>query len=237
MTRSQGSSESSTRVVRFGLAPRRPGLTTAEFVELWAEHGARSRRAGRPGRLSYVQNFPVLEAGRHLLPYPGFDVCAEATYESMRAVEAAFAPGAPVGLHADRYSLLDETAFNAVTARRHVVIDGTAAGDSVKLMTFYRSHPLHGPGPLSERLMGEHARIVAEISPMRHEVLLANSPEPRQCDAVEIIWFESPTDALDYTRSDASYKAAVALGGRCFGTERLIARAVSEGEHTTHGQR
>jgi hypothetical protein len=231
------SSESSIRVVRFGLAPRRPGLTTAEFVELWAEHGVRSRRAGRPGRLSYIQNFPVLEAGRHLLPYPGFDVCAEATYESMQAIEAAFAPGGSVGLDADRYSLLDATAFNAVTARRHVVIDGPTTAGSVKLMTFYRSHPLHGPGALSERLMGGHAQIVAQISPMRHEVLLANSSEPRQWDAVEIIWFDSSTDALDYTRSDTAYNAAVALGGRCFGTERLIARPVFEGEDATHGQR
>lgn len=227
MTRSQGSSESSTRVVRFGLAPRRPGLTTAEFVELWAEHGARSRRAGRPGRLSYVQNFPVLEAGRHLLPYPGFDVCAEATYESIAAVEAAFAPGAPVGLHADRYSLLDEAAFNSVTAHRDVLVTGQIGGDSVKLMTFYRSHPVHGAGALVERLKGAHAQIVDEISPMRHELLLVNSPEPRQCDAVEIIWFGSPSEALDYTRSDAAYKATVVLGGRCFGTERLIARPVS----------
>ena len=85
--------------------------------------------------------------------------------------------------------------------------------------------------------MGEHAQIVAAISPMRHEVLLANSSEPRQCDAIEIIWFDRPADALDYTRSAAAYEAAVALGGRCFGTERLIARPVSGEEDTADGHR
>jgi len=219
--------EAAQYVVRFGLAPRLPGLTTEEFVRRWTEHGVMTRRAGRPGRLSYVQNVPVLEHGRHLLPYPGFDVCAEATYESMAAVTAAFASGAPVGLHPDRYTLLDESGFCPVIARRQVLVDRGVTGDAVKLMIFYRAHPLHGPADLIDRLMKDHASIVAEIEPARHEILLASTAETRPCDAVEIIWFAHPEDALTYARSEESYKAAVALGGRAFGTERLIARPVS----------
>jgi hypothetical protein len=214
-------------VVRFGLAPRLAGLTTAQFVQLWADHGARSRRSGRPGRLAYVQNFPVLEGGRHLLPYPGFDVCAEATYESMAAVEAAFAPGAPVGLHADRATLMDESGFAAVTAERHVLRAGAVPDTAVKLMFFYRAHPLHGADALFARLGSEHARIAGRGPLLQYELLLANSPEPRPCDAVEILWFPSAVDALAYARSELAYAAGIALGGRCFGTERLIARPVS----------
>ena len=219
--------EAAQHVVRFGLAPRLPGLTTEEFVRRWTEHGSRTRRAGRPGRLSYVQNVPVLEHGRHLLPYPGFDVCAEATYESMAAVTAAFAAGAPVGLHADRYTLLDDSCFCPVVARRQVLADRGVTDDAVKLMIFYRAHPLRGPNELFDRLMNGHAEIVAETAPARHEVLLASGAEARPCDAVEIIWFGRPEDALDYARSEESYKAEVSLGGRAFGTERLIARPVS----------
>jgi hypothetical protein len=214
-------------VVRFGLAPRLPGLTTAQFVDLWTGHGARSRQTGRPGRLSYVQNFPVLEHGQHLLPYPGFDVCAEATYESIAAVRAAFAPGAPVGLHADRATLMDESGFASVTASREVIQTGEAAESAVKLMLFYRAHPFHGPAALFDRLRGEHAEIVSRGRPLRHELLFANSPEPRPCDAVEILWFPTTDHARAYHRSEHAYGAAIALGGRCFGTERLIARPVS----------
>jgi hypothetical protein len=225
MTQSVGSGAG--HVVRFGLAPRLPGLTTARFVQLWADHGARTRRTGRPGRLAYVQNFPVLEDGRHLLPYPGFDVCAEATYESKAAVEAAFAPGAPVGLHADRATLMDESGFAAVTAQRHMLRSGARPDDAVKLMFFYRAHPLHGADALFARLGGEHAQMAGRSPLLQHELLFANSPEPRPCDAVEIIWFASAADALAYARSELAYAAGIALGGRCFGTERLIARPVS----------
>ena len=219
--------EAAKHVVRFGLAPRLPGLTTEEFVRRWTEHGVRTGRAGRPGRLSYVQNVPVLEHGRHLLPYPGFDVCTEATYESMAAVTAAFASGAPVGLHPDRYTLLDESCFCPVIARRKVLVDRVVTEDAVKLLIFYRAHPLRGPNELFDRLTKEHADIVAETAPARHEILLASGAEMRPCDAVEIIWFARSENALNYARSEESYKAAIALGGRAFGTERLIARPIS----------
>lgn len=217
----------SEQVVRFGLAPRLPGLTTQQFVELWAEHGARSGSTGRPGRLAYIQNFPVLDRGRHLLPYPGFDVCAEATYENIAAVQAAFAPGAPVGLHPDRYALMDASGFASVTASRHVLRHGEVPEHAVKLMLFYRAHPLHGTVALFDRLVGEHSKIIATSGPVRHELLLANSSEPRPCDVVEIIWFPNPEDALEYARSEHAYNAGIALGGRCFGTERLIATPVA----------
>jgi len=69
-----------------------------------------------------------------------------------------------------------------------------------------------------------YADAVARASPIRHELLLVDEPEPRQYDAVDILWLASPDAAMAYTKSEEAYRAQLALGGRAFGTERLIAR-------------
>jgi hypothetical protein len=42
--------------------------------------------------------------------------------------------------------------------------------------------------------------------------------------AIDMLWFARPEDALAWTGSDAAYRAAWHLSGVAFGAERLIAR-------------
>src|ERR1700722_12886118 len=70
-------------------APRASGLSHAEFQEHWrGEHG---RLAGAiEGLRAYMQNHAVLNQGRPLLPWPGFDACAEIEFDSLDAMERGF---------------------------------------------------------------------------------------------------------------------------------------------------
>jgi hypothetical protein len=43
-------------------------------------------------------------------------------------------------------------------------------------------------------------------------------------EAIDILWFATPEDAIAWTVSDAAYQAAWQLAGIAFGAERLIAR-------------
>jgi len=127
-----------------------------------------------------------------------------------------------------RWELLDDSAFSAVIAKRVVRLgNGEPPEDAVKLMTFYRCDDRHDVTELLTRLLGIYSAIVLQAQPLRHELLLVDSPVPRRCDAIDSIWFPTAPAALDYVSSAFAYEATVALGGRAFGTERLIARAVA----------
>jgi hypothetical protein len=63
---------------------------------------------------------------------------------------------------------------------------------------------------------------------LRHEALItlpdrARRP-PFSVQAIDMLWFATPEDALAWTGSDAAYRAAWQLSGVVFGAERLIAR-------------
>jgi hypothetical protein len=102
---------------------------------------------------------------------------------------------------------------------------GTGA---VKLITLFTRAPGAAEGALAVALTGPYATAVAGVGPLRHEVLItipnrARRP-PFRVQAIDILWFATPQDALAWTSSDAAYRAAWHLAGVAAGSERLIAR-------------
>jgi hypothetical protein len=63
---------------------------------------------------------------------------------------------------------------------------------------------------------------------MRHEILIALPDREGRpgfaVEAVDILWFPEPRDALAWIDSDAAAAAGWHLAGIAFGSERLIAR-------------
>lgn len=214
-------------ISRIGLRPRLPGLSTARFQELWAEHSQYAKTV--PGRLGYVQNFAVLTDGRYLLPHPGFDTCTETVYASVEAMDTAFRTSQSELSLADHEKFVDSSVSSHFIGYRRVPMPGRPPEACVKLFTFMRAHPAaRGPG-FTETLAGDYARAIAEIRPIRHEQVFGiddRGPSEAPCDGVDIIWFAGPADALRFVGSEAAERAALTLTGRVFGRERLIARPV-----------
>ena len=98
-----------------------------------------------------MQNHAVLRDGEPLLPYPGFDVCAETEFDDLDAMDAAFASEQYQGaIVADELNLIDKARFTHALCERRVVRE---AGGPVKLMTFLRGTP--DPGA-DEQLIVRH---------------------------------------------------------------------------------
>ena len=73
-----------------GMAPREASLDYEGLQAHWrSEHADLASQL--EGLRSYVQNHAVLEHGRPLFPYVGFDACSELEWDSLEAMDAAFA--------------------------------------------------------------------------------------------------------------------------------------------------
>jgi uncharacterized protein (TIGR02118 family) len=218
-------------ITRVGMAPRASGLTYASFQEHW-----RSEHAGLAGELpglrGYVQNHAVLDAGRPLLPYPGFDACSEIQFDSLAAMDEAFASEHYLGaVTADEHSLIDKARFGLVLTERRVLLAGDVDEGAVKLLTFLPIDPRSTQDAFAGVLAGPYREIVAEAGPLRHEQLLeipgAHAGRlPAVCAAVDIVWFASSDDALGFLHGDVGHRAGYALAGTAFGLERLLATPV-----------
>ena len=218
-------------ITRVGMAPRAPGLTYTSFQEHW-----RSEHAGLAGELpglrGYIQNHAVLGEGRPLLPYPGFDACSEISFDSLAAMDDAFASEHYLGaVTADEHSLIDKSRFGLLLTERRVLAGGDATPDAVKLLTFLPIDPRSTREALDDVLVGRYREIVAEAQPLRHEQLLeipgAHAGRlPPGCAAVDILWFESPEQALAFVHGEVGHRAGYALAGTAFGLERVLARPI-----------
>jgi uncharacterized protein (TIGR02118 family) len=215
-------------ITRVFFAARRGDLTTEACLEHWRGHHS-AIGARLPGVRSYVQNHGVLADGRFLLPYPGFDIMPELDWDDLAAMDDAI--DSPVH---EQDSIDDEANFidgsrtgYAVTAR-HVVVDTPPDHDSVKLITLLRRAPGAAGSALAKALTGPYAEAVSASGTMRHEVLITMADRegraPFTVQAVDMIWFATPGDALEWLGSDAAYGAAWQIAGVAFGAERLIAR-------------
>lgn len=218
-------------ITRVGMAPRAAGLTYASFQEHW-----RSQHAGLAGELpglrGYVQNHSVLHEGRPLLPYPGFDACSEIEFDSLHAMDEAFASEHYLGaVTADEHALIDKTRFALLLSERRVLLEGEVDESAVKLLTFLPIDPRSTRSAPADALAGTYREIVADVEPLRHEQLL-EIPEahegrlPAVCAAVDILWFMSIEHALGFVHGDAGHRAGYALAGTAFGLERVLARAI-----------
>jgi uncharacterized protein (TIGR02118 family) len=216
-------------IVRMGMAPREASLDYEGLQAHW-----RSEHADLAGQLeglrSYVQNHAVLEHGRPLFPYVGFDACSELVWDSLEAMDAAFASEHyRQAVVADEHSLIDKSRFLLLLAERRVLADGDPPADAVKLLTYLPVDARSSSEALLEVLAGPYREIVAEASPLRHEQLLElpgahEGRLPAVFQAVDILWFATPADAVAFVHGEHGHRAGYALAGTAFGLERLVAR-------------
>jgi hypothetical protein len=171
----------------------------------------------------------VLAGGRFLLPYPGFDIMPELDWEDLTAMDAAIdSPTHEEDSVADEANFIDTSRTGVAVTSRHLLSDGPARPDAVKLITLLRRAPNAPESALAEALVGPYSEAVSDAGALRHEALItladrAGRP-PFSVQAIDMLWFASPEDALAWTGSDAAYRAAWQLSGVAFGAERLIAR-------------
>ena len=100
-----------------GMAPREPSLDYEGLQAHWrSEHADLASQLD--GLRSYVQNHAVLEHGRPLFPYVGFDACSELEWDSLEAMDAAFASEHyQRAVVADEHSLIDKSRFLLLLSR------------------------------------------------------------------------------------------------------------------------
>lgn len=213
-------------IVRFGFAPRAKGLTPAQAQEHWrGTHGGLAARL--PGLRRYVQHHAVLRYGRPLLPYPGFDIFSETEFDSVGAMEAAFASDLyRDAITSDEEQLIRRDRFSLALTQRMVCKDGDPGDEAVKLVTMFRAHAARTRAAFLEALTGPYAEAIAAQRPLRHEQLIALEGRVQAFDAADEIWFESPDEACAHVNSEAGDEAASQLAGLVLGHEMLIARPV-----------
>ena len=215
-------------ITRVFLAARKSNLTTEECLKHWrGEHAAIGARL--PRVRAYVQNHGVLDGGRFLLPYPGFDIMPELDWDDLAAMDAAIdSPAHEQDSLGDEERFIDTSRTGLAVTNRQVLVDGVPAADAVKLITLLRRAPGASEKDFHGALLGPYAKAIAESRPLRHEVLITIADRPGRppftAHAVDLQWFASPRDALAWTVADAAYRAAWLLAGRAFGAERLVAR-------------
>jgi len=215
-------------ITRVFLAARRADMTTEACLNHWrGQHAAIG--ASLPRVRAYVQNHGVLDGGRFLLPYPGFDIMPELDWDSLEDMDAAIeSPAHEQDSIDDEANFIDTTRTGLVVADRHVLTEVAPPSEAVKLITFLRLAPGASASSLQAALKGAFAGAVAGSTGGRHEVLLtipdrAGRP-PFTAQAIDLQWFDTPRDALAWTASDAYHRALWPLSGIAFGSERLIAR-------------
>jgi hypothetical protein len=202
-------------------------MTTEACLAHW--RGAHAAIGARlPGVRSYVQNHGVLDHGRFLLGYPGFDIMPELDWDDVAAMDAAI--DSPVH---EQDSIDDEAHFidvtrtgYAVTARR-VISDTEPTAGAVKLITLLRRSSRAEADALGHALTGAYADAVGQATAARHEVLVAlperDGRPPYAVDAVDMIWFADPREAVAWVGSEQAARAAWHLAGVALGAERLVA--------------
>ena len=203
-------------------------MTTEACLEHWRGHHS-AIGAQLPKVRSYVQNHGVLANGRFLLPYPGFDIMPELDWDDLAAMDAAIdSPVHEQDSIDDEANFLDTTRTGYAVTSRRVLADGNPGPEAVKLITLLRQGPRAPAGALEEALTGPYAAAVEGEGPLRHEALITlpdrQGRPPFSVQAIDMLWFARPEDALDWAGSDAAYRAAWQLAGIAGGTERLIAR-------------
>ena len=215
-------------ITRVFFGARRGDLTTEQCLAHWRGTHAQIG-ASMPGVRRYVQNHGVLADARFLLPYPGFDIMPELDWDDLDAMDVAIdSPQHATDSVDDEVNFLDTTRTGYVVTQRHVLREAAPPRDPVKLITLLRRAPASPREAFEAAVTGPYAGAVGRSVAGRHELLLAiparQGKPPFAVDAVDILWFGTPDDALAWTGSDAAYAAAWQLAGTAIGTERLVAR-------------
>src|SRR4029077_3625029 len=131
-------------------------LSTQACLDHWRGHHS-AIGARLPGVRAYVQNHGILAGGRFLLPYPGFDIMPELDWDDLAAMDAAI--DSPVH---ERDSVDDEAQFidtsrtGLAVTTRHVLTNGLAGAEAVKLITFLRRAPTASEEDFHDVLLGAY---------------------------------------------------------------------------------
>lgn len=222
-------------IIRVGTAPRAAGTTYTEFQAHWrAEHAGVASEL--PGLRSYIQNHAILENGRPLLPYAGFDACAEIEFDDLVEMDKAFASEHfKQNVSADEAVMIDRQRFNVVLAERRALVDAPEPPDAVRLMTFWRACAGVSHAQLDRELA--NAGTAASGVAVRHEQLVASvdahaGRKPAAFDVVDTLAFATQSQACAYLQSpecDAGGWRLAAIG-QVVG--RLISRVIPIVERT-----
>lgn len=214
-------------ITRFGMAPRSRGMTIEDFRAHWRTSHADA--AGQiPGVRRYTQNHSLLQGGRYLLGYPGFDACSELDFDSVAAMDAGFASETYATIvRDDEDDFVDKSRFSLVVTNPTVVADGPAEG--IKLIRMFRSHPSTTPQELVATLTGSVADAVASRS-SRHVVYQpvteAHAGPDAAFDAISTLWLADPA-TLDALLESADWQQAEwSLAGVASGSVALAAETV-----------
>lgn len=218
-------------IVRVGSAPRAAALSCEDFQSHWrGEHGGLAGEID--GVRGYVQNHAVLSGGRPLLPWPGFDACAEIEFESLESMDAGFSSEHyRRAVAADEQVMIDKARFSLLLAERRVLDDGEPPEEAVKLLTVLVPPPEVSGEQLGAALATDYREALSGVPFRRHEQLLEipgahDGRHPAFCAAIDLLWFERAQDALAFVNGVTGDRARLSLAGLVAGTERLIARPV-----------
>ena len=215
-------------LTRVGAAARRAALTVEQFQTHWREqHGPTA--GAIPNLRRYVQHHAVLDDGRPLLAYPGFDACSELDFDSPEAMDDGFARAAVTGaLRADEDRFVDKQRYSWVLGEADERAPHVEAIDPVTLVTWWRTHPAASTDRLLGVLTGEWEAALPALHGRRLIAARADwhaGREAPSADVVEVVRF----GGLDAARSflaGAAQDAGPLLAGVAFGTERHLARPV-----------
>lgn len=214
-------------ITRIGMAPRLESMTIEQFQEHWRTSHA-DAAGSIPGLRRYVQNHAVLKDGYAILPYAGFDACSELEFDSVATMDAGFASKTyQQAVTADERAFVDRSRSSLIVTHREVVIDGPDL-NGIKLITFFRAHRAASADELRDAIRGDYADAVRSAAPLRHDLFWpdleahAGDRIPAAAEAVEMVWFESVSAAIEFLYSDADR----VLSGRTFGSAQLLARPV-----------
>ena len=212
-------------VTRFCLAPRKAGLTTEQFQAHWRTNHAVVVRE-MPHITRYWQNHAVLLDGEPLLPWPGFDACAQIEAASVVDFDRAFGSDQyQTVVRADELRFVDPRRGGYVLSER-VAAEGNVEPDAVRLLLFMRLAPFGALNALAETL----AQAGKPEAALGRELFLSQTGGSlggqrfSLFDAVECLWFDTAERAEAWVRSSAARERRDAIGHLVRGTERLIAR-------------
>lgn len=215
-------------MVRVGMAPRLPRHSPEAFQTHWRTDHADAAGA-IAGVRRYVQHHAVLVDGRPVLPYPGFDACAELGFDDLAAHDRAFGSAQYQGeVRADEDRFIDKSRFSMVLADRRTAVERQSLADPVTLMVLWRVHPASTLVDLRAAWQ-DWARIVAGDRGVRgHDELVVRHDwhegrQPPACDHIDVLWFDGPDAALAHLAGPA-HDAALTMAGTTFGMTGHLAR-------------
>lgn len=212
-------------ITRFGMAPRRRGMTTRQFLDHWRTSHADA--AGKiPNVRRYVQLHPVLVDERLPLPWTLFDACSMLDFDDVGAMDAGFSSPIYRGeVRDDEDRFVEKSGFSMILTKRETIAPLPQNG--VVLVTFLRRHRAVDDATFRRVVTGPWRDTAGGVG---RELALAfeagrTGREVNAADAVDLRGFAATGDALGWlTDEQGGVAAAQELGGYAYGSAHLLAR-------------